>query len=191
MVIGILALQGAFLEHGKMLDSLDVEHIELRNKTDLRKPFDALIIPGGESTVIGKLLNDLNMARLLQSRIRSGMPVFGTCAGMILLAREITDSSTRYLATMNISVQRNAYGRQLGSHCTQSSFDKNAEIPMTFIRAPSIRAAGSDVKVLACVDGEIVAALQGNQLVTAFHPELTSDTTVHQYFFNIINAHLS
>lgn len=191
MIIGILALQGAFLEHGKMLDSLAVEHIELRNKADLQKRFDALIIPGGESTVIGKLLIDLDMVSLLQARIQAGMPVFGTCAGMILLAGEIIGSSARHLATMNISVQRNAYGRQLGSCSTQSAFAAADEIPMTFIRAPYIIEASSDVRPLAYVDGKMVAAQQGNQLVTAFHPELTRDTTVHQYFINIIKAHLS
>ena len=191
MVIGILALQGAFLEHSKMLDALGVEHQELRNEADLQKPFDALIIPGGESTVMGKLLNDLHMTQQLQTRILAGLPVFGTCAGMILLASDITDSRTRHLATMDITVQRNAYGRQLGSFSAVSAFDQNNEIPMTFIRAPLIRAAGADVKPLAFVDDNIVAAQQGNQLVTAFHPELTNNTTVHQYFLNLVKVHLS
>lgn len=190
MVIGILALQGAFSEHGKMLDALGVKHRELRNEADLLKPFDALIIPGGESTVMGKLLDELHMTQQLQTRIRGGLPVFGTCAGMILLASEITDSKTRHLATMDITVQRNAYGRQLGSFSAVSAFDQNNEIPMTFIRAPLIRATGAGVKRLAIVDGNIVAAQQGNQLVTAFHPELTGNTTVHRYFLNLVNVHL-
>lgn len=191
MVIGILALQGAFLEHGKMLDMLGIEHLELRNEADLHKHFDALIIPGGESTVMGKLLDDLQMTMQLQTRIRAGLPVFGTCAGMILLAGEIVDSCTRHLATMDISVQRNAYGRQLGSFSTVAAFDNCKGVPMTFIRAPLIRAIGKGVRQLAFVDGKIVAAQQGNQLVTAFHPELTDNLAVHQYFLNLVKLHCS
>ena len=191
MVIGILALQGAFMEHGKMLDSLGVKHLELRNEADLQKHFDALIIPGGESTVMGKLLDDLNMTGQLQTRIRDGLPVFGTCAGMILLAGNIIDDKARHLATMDISVQRNAYGRQLGSFSTVAAFAGCEQIPMTFIRAPLIRAIGKGVKQLAFVDGELVAAQQGNQLVTAFHPELTDNLAVHQYFLNLVKVHFA
>lgn len=188
MTIGVLALQGAFIEHRKMLEKLNVTSFEIRKKEDLLKPFDGLIIPGGESTTIGKLLNDLDMMNTIRDYIDNGMPVFGTCAGLILLAKEIVNSDCKYLATMDISVQRNAYGRQLGSFNTESSFGDIDNLPMTFIRAPYITGVGEDVKVLSRVNGHIVAAQQGKQLVTSFHPELTGNTAVHQYFVNIIKA---
>lgn len=187
MIIGILALQGAFIEHSKMLDALCIESIELRNKEDVSKPFNGLILPGGESTVMGKLLNDLDMMDIIRECINNGMPVFGTCAGMILLAKDIARSNERHLATMNISVQRNAYGRQLGSFNTIAEFGDIVNIPMTFIRAPYIIDMGKEVKALSCVNGNIVAAQQGNQLAVSFHPELTGNTTVHRYFLKLVN----
>ncbi len=188
MTIGVLALQGAFIEHRKMLDTLNVTSFEIRKKEDLTKSFDGLIIPGGESTTIGKLLNDLDMMNTIREHINNGMPVFGTCAGMILLARNIVNSDNQYLATMDISVQRNAYGRQLGSFNTEASFGDIANLPMTFIRAPYINDVGGAVKVLSRVNGHIVAAQQGKQLVTSFHPELTGNTAVHRHFINIVEA---
>lgn len=185
MTVAILALQGAFEEHGLMLDKLGVDHFEIRQKKDLEKKFDALILPGGESTVMGKLLVELELFEPLRERIVSGMPVFGTCAGMILLAKEVEEDKTS-LATMDIRVKRNAYGRQLGSFYTEEMFKGLGKIPMTFIRAPYIVDTFGDAEVLAEVDGKIVAARQGNQLVTAFHPELDEDTSVHQYFLNMI-----
>ena len=185
MTVAILALQGAFEEHGLMLDKLGVDHFEIRQKKDLEKKFDALIMPGGESTVMGKLLVELELFEPLRERIVSGMPVFGTCAGLILLAKEVEEDKTS-LATMDIRVKRNAYGRQLGSFYTEEMFKGLGKIPMTFIRAPYIVDTFGDAEVLAEVDGKIVAARQGNQLVTAFHPELDEDTSVHQYFLNMI-----
>ena len=168
-----------------MLDKLGVDHFEIRQKKDLEKKFDALILPGGESTVMGKLLVELELFEPLRERIVSGMPVFGTCAGLILLAKEVEEDKTS-LATMDIRVKRNAYGRQLGSFYTEEMFKGLGKIPMTFIRAPYIVDTFGDAEVLAEVDGKIVAARQGNQLVTAFHPELDEDTSVHQYFLNMI-----
>lgn len=184
VTVAILALQGAFEEHAHMLDRLGAEHFEIRQKKDLDRHFDALIIPGGESTVIGKLLRESDMLETVRDRIQKGMPVFGTCAGLILLAREV-ENDCNYLKTMNIRVRRNAYGRQLGSFYTEQEFRGLGVIPMTFIRAPYIADISDGAEVLARVDGKIVAARQGNQLVTAFHPELTDNTKVHRYFLNM------
>lgn len=186
MTVAILALQGAFAEHGQMLDKLGADHFEIRQKKDLEKEFDALILPGGESTVMGKLLHDLDLYESIRDKILEGMPVFGACAGLILLAKDIEEEST-HLATMDIRVKRNAYGRQLGSFYTEDEFRGIGEIPMTFIRAPYIAEVFGEAEVLARVDGKIVAARQNNQLVTAFHPELSDDLKVHQYFLNMIS----
>lgn len=181
VMVAILALQGAFIEHERSLDGLGVDHFEIRQKADLDRPFDALIIPGGESTVIGKLLRDLEILSPLRDRIEKGLPVFGTCAGLIVLAKNVI-GGVPSIATMDITVKRNAYGRQLGSFYTEDGFDGLGDIPMTFIRAPYIDSVGEGVEVLSEVDGRIVAARQGRQLVTAFHPELTDDLSVHRYF---------
>lgn len=187
MTIGVLCLQGAFAEHEARLQELGAQAVELRSAEDLQQPMDGLILPGGESTTMGKLLRDLDMLQPIQEKIRSGMPVFGTCAGLLLLAEQIENDSRRHLATMSITASRNAYGRQLGSFFTRQSFAGNGEIPMTFIRAPYITQVGDGVEVLTVVDGKIVAARQGNQLVTAFHPELNPDTTVHAYFLQMVS----
>lgn len=181
VMVAILALQGAFIEHERSLDGLGVDHFEIRQKADLDRPLDALIIPGGESTVIGKLLRDLEILSPLRDRIEKGLPVFGTCAGLIVLAKNVI-GGVPSIATMDITVKRNAYGRQLGSFYTEDGFDGLGNIPMTFIRAPYIDSVGEGVEVLSEVDGRIVAARQGRQLVTAFHPELTDDLSVHRYF---------
>lgn len=181
VMVAILALQGAFIEHERSLDGLGVDHFEIRQKADLDRPFDALIIPGGESTVIGKLLRDLEILSPLRDRIEKGLPVFGTCAGLIVLAKNVI-GGVPSIATMDITVKRNAYGRQLGSFYTEDRFDGLGDIPMTFIRAPYIDSVGEGVEILSEVDGRIVAARQGRQLVTAFHPELTDDLSVHRYF---------
>ena len=181
VTVAILALQGAFIEHEHVLDRLGVDRFEIRQRSDLERPFDALIIPGGESTVIGKLLKDLGILSPLRDRIEKGLPVFGTCAGLIVLSKNVI-GGVPSLATMDITVKRNAYGRQLGSFYTEDGFDGIGKIPMTFIRAPYIDSVGKDVKVLSEVDGRLVAARQGKQLVTAFHPDLTEDLSVHRYF---------
>ena len=185
MRIGILALQGAFAEHGHVLDKLGVEHFEIRQQKDLERPFDGLILPGGESTVMGKLLEESGMLERIRKRIEDGMPVFGTCAGLILLAREVEENPS-WFGTMRIQVKRNAYGRQLGSFYTEQEFKGIGKIPMAFIRAPYIADVYEDTAVLAVVNGKIVAARQKNQLVTAFHPEVTEDTRVHEYFLNMV-----
>ena len=180
MRIAVLALQGAFAEHEQMLHRLGVETFEVRQLADWNQPKDGLIIPGGESTTQGKLLRDLGLFEPIRQAIIDGLPVFGTCAGLILL-------SPLHLGTMVIDVQRNAYGRQLGSFHTDAQVKGIGEdIPMTFIRAPYINKVLSPmVEVLAEVDGHIVAVRQGNQLVTAFHPELDTDTRIHKYFINM------
>ena len=137
MRIGILALQGAFAEHGAMLDRLGAEHFEIRQPIDLDRPFDGLILPGGESTVMGKLLRDLELFEPLLERIEGGLPVFGTCAGLILLAKNV-EGGLPCFATMDIAVKRNAYGRQLGSFYTEAECKGVGTVPMTFIRAPYI-----------------------------------------------------
>ncbi|MGN0812509.1 MAG: pyridoxal 5'-phosphate synthase glutaminase subunit PdxT [Candidatus Coproplasma sp.] len=182
MLIGVLALQGAFIEHEKMLAKLGADSFEIRQLCDLDKSFNALIIPGGESTVQGKLLTELNMTDKVRNFIEGGMPVWGTCAGLILLAKSIDGGEKPHLATMDIVAKRNAYGRQLGSFFCRSDFKGLGQIPMTFIRAPYIESFGEGVEELASVNGKTVAARQKNMLVTAFHPELTNDTRLHEYF---------
>ena len=186
MRIAVLALQGAFIEHEKMLASLGADPFELRQKSDLEKPLDGLIIPGGESTVQGKLLRELDMFDEIKRRIENGLPVFGTCAGLLLLAKRIENDGRTHLATMDITAVRNAYGRQLGSFHTEAEFEGIGSIPMTFIRAPYIESVSGNAKALAVVDGHIVAAREGNQLVTAFHPELDENLSVHRYFIDMI-----
>lgn len=185
MKIAILALQGAFAEHASMLSRLGIEHFEIRKKQDLDRSFDGLILPGGESTAMKKLLGDLDLFEPLKARIAEGLPVFGTCAGLILLAKSV-DGGTPCFSTMDIAVKRNAYGRQLGSFYIESEFKGIGKIPMTFIRAPYIEETFSDAEPLAVVEGKIVAARQNNQLVTAFHPELSDDLSVHRYFVEMI-----
>ena len=182
MKIGVLALQGGFIEHVRMLDSLKVDWFEIRKRADLDIKMDGLIIPGGESTTIGKLLKDLEIYDNLKEQIENGLPTFGTCAGMVLLAKKITNSDTNHFGVLDIEVKRNAYGRQLGSFFIESEFKGIGIIPMTFIRAPYIESAGKNVEILSIVDNHIVAARQNNMLVTSYHPELTSDNRVHQYF---------
>ena len=185
MTIGILALQGAFAEHEQMLERLGADYFEIRQKKDLERDFDAFILPGGESTVMGKLLHELDMFSEIKEKINAGLPVYGTCAGLILLAKEVEDGAVQR-GTMDICAKRNAYGRQLGSFVAEEEFQGIGKIPMNFIRAPYIAKAGENVEVLAKVDGKIVAAKQGNQLVTAFHPEVTDDVRIHQYFLEQI-----
>ena len=185
MRIGVLAVQGAFAEHADMLRRLGAEVLELRRREDVvNQHFDGLILPGGESTVMGKLLRELDMFAPLREEITRGLPVFGTCAGMILLAKTVVNDEVRGFGCMDIAVRRNAYGRQLGSFSVQAPFAGiPGEIPMVFIRAPYMEAVQSaEVKVLASVDGHMVGAQQGNMLAVSFHPELTGDERVHRYF---------
>jgi 5'-phosphate synthase pdxT subunit len=182
MRIAILALQGAFAEHQQMLSMLGVDSFLVRNLDDWQQPKDGLIIPGGESTAIMRIIRDENLLEPVRKDILEGLPVFGTCAGLIML-------DPAHLNTMPIQVKRNAYGRQLGSFYTNSDFDGVGTVPMTFIRAPYIETTGKNVDVLATVDKHIVAAKYNNQLVTSFHPELNTDTRIHEYFINMIHNH--
>jgi len=180
--IGVLAVQGAFAEHRQILEKLGVETFEIRQLRDLEQDFDGLILPGGESTVQGKLLHDLGLFEPLRERIESGLPTLGTCAGLILLAEKLSNDGHTYFATTPVTVERNAYGRQLGSFYTEENFEGIGKIPMTFIRAPLIQRASQDVQILATVQNQIVAVQYKNQLAISFHPELNSDLRVHQYF---------
>ena len=180
--IGVLAVQGAFAEHRQILEKLGVETFEIRQLRDLEQDFDGLILPGGESTVQGKLLHDLGLFEPLRERIESGLPTLGTCAGLILLAEKLSNDGHTYFATTPVTVERNAYGRQLGSFYTEENFEGIGKIPMTFIRAPLRQRASQDVQILATVQNQIVAVRYKNQLAISFHPELNSDLRVHQYF---------
>ena len=182
--IGVLALQGAFLEHERAVSAAGAQSFEIRSRAGLLREMDGLILPGGESTVMGKLLRELELLELLRAQILEGLPVFGTCAGLILLAREIAGEKP-HLGTMGIRAMRNAYGRQLGSFECTAEFVGCGTIPMRFIRAPYITQVERGVTVLAKVGGRIVAAQEGRQLVTAFHPELCEDTTVHRHFLEM------
>ena len=180
--IGVLAVQGAFAEHRQILEKIGVETFEIRQLRDLEQDFDGLILPGGESTVQGKLLHDLGLFEPLRERIENGLPTFGTCAGLILLAEKLSNDGHTYFATTPVTVERNAYGRQLGSFYTEEYFEGIGKIPMTFIRAPLIQRASQDVQILATIQNQIVAVRYKNQLAISFHPELNSDLRVHQYF---------
>ena len=190
MKIGVLAVQGAFIEHEKKLETIGIEHFEIRQKKDLLQDFDGLILPGGESTVMGKLLKDLDLFDILQEKIEDGLPVLGTCAGLILLASDISNQdesrpSISQFATLPVQVKRNAYGRQLGSFSTTAEVKHIGNIPLRFIRAPYIESVDDDVEILAEVDGNIVAVQYKNQIGLAFHPELTEDLSVHKYFVSL------
>ena len=185
--IGILALQGAFIEHERMLREMGAECIEIRNKKQLAEPISGLVLPGGESTVQRKLLIEEGLLQPLKEKIQRGMPVLATCAGLILLAKEIEGGDPVCFGTLPVTVRRNAYGRQLGSFAANAVFKGIGSVPMTFIRAPYISST-QGAEILAEVGGKAVAARQGNMLVTAFHPELTEDTSVHSYFLDMAAA---
>jgi len=183
--IGVLAIQGAVAEHIACLNRLPgVKGIAVKTMAEINQ-VDGLILPGGESTAMGKILGYYNMLEPLRDKIVNGLPVWGTCAGLILLAKEITGQSARYFSTMDITVHRNGYGSQLDSFETTVALPKisHETIPLVFIRAPYIEKVGEYVEVLAALQGRIVAATQKNMLVTSFHPELTADLSFHRYFF--------
>ena len=185
LCVGVLALQGAFREHVAAVASLGATAREVRQLKDI-EGIDALIIPGGESTTIGKLLNEWNMLEPLRQRILDGMPVYGSCAGLILLCRDIENSDQPRLSVLDATVRRNAFGRQVDSFETNLSIPEIGAdpLPAVFIRAPVITGVGAGVKVLAEVDGQAVAVRQNNILATSFHPELTPDTRMHSYFLS-------
>ena len=167
MKIGVLAVQGAFIEHIHMLEKLGVSCVELRQRSDL-SGIDGLVLPGGESTAQGKLLKELDMFGPLQEMIKDGLPTLATCAGLILLAGQLENDDTRHLATLPVTVRRNAYGRQLGSFTTIAN------------------AGDIKVDILSRVDGNIVAVDYKNQIGLYFHPEMSDDTRIHEYFIKKI-----
>jgi len=190
MRIGVLALQGAFIEHIEIIKRLGFEASAVRSPSEL-DGLNGLIIPGGESTTISRLMLDFKLMQPVREIARAGLPVLGTCAGIILLAREVPDFSLETLQLMDIKVRRNAFGRQV------DSFETDLEMPVLgersfhaiFIRAPIIEKAGSEVEILAKLpDGIAVAARQGKLVSAAFHPELTDDLRFHRYFLNIVTS---
>lgn len=186
MKIGILALQGAFQEHKNILDSLNVNNSLIKTKEQL-KDIDGIILPGGESTAMGKLLRDFDILEPLKEKIKNGFPVFGTCSGMILLAEKLSNSDVVHLGVMGIEVKRNAYGRQLGSFETLGDFKGiDKKVKMVFIRAPYVENIKEGAEILSVVNGNITAVREKNMLAVSFHPELTDDTSVHEYFLDIV-----
>ena len=188
MRVGVFALQGDVREHLQLLTSLGVESIEVRNAEQLAS-CDGLIIPGGESTTISKLIDIFGLRDDLLAYIAQGNPVYGTCAGMIMLATEVLDeaSGQQSLKAMDISVRRNAFGSQLDSFEASVEF-AGSPVEVAFIRAPIVERVGENVQVLSKLStGAIVAVREGNLLATSFHPELTGDSSVHEYFLGMIS----
>lgn len=188
MVIAVLAVQGAFAEHEKMLKRLGATCIELRKKEDLLQNYDGIVLPGGESTVQGKLLRELDMFDTLKQQIQDEIPVLATCAGLILLADNIDNDNREYFKTLPVTLKRNAYGRQLGSFYTEKEFKGIGIVPMTFIRAPYIKNVSVNVEILAKEMEHIVAVRYRNQLAMSFHPELDEDERIHRYFIDMIES---
>ena len=193
--IAVLAVQGAFIEHERRLEQLGARCIELRQASDLSRPFDRLVLPGGESTAQAKMLHDLGMFDPLHARIEEGMPVLATCAGLILLAERLEGDPTVHFGTLPLTVKRNAYGRQLGSFHAEGIWhretapapgkpsEQDKPVPATFIRAPRITELHGAAKPLVTLaDGTVAAALSDRQLACAFHPELDDDARIHELF---------
>jgi 5'-phosphate synthase pdxT subunit len=188
MKIGVLALQGAFVEHSHVIERLGAEAVAVRLPSQLLG-LEGLIIPGGESTTMSRLMAEYHLIQPLKELAKGGLPILGTCAGMILMAKSVPDFTLQTLGLMDITVRRNAFGSQV------DSFEADLEMPVlgrpsfhaVFIRAPIIEAADSTVEVLARLpDGAAVAARQGKLLAVAFHPELTTDVRLHQYFLDMV-----
>ena len=189
MKIGVLALQGAVAEHIQMLSALETEVIPVRTPSEL-DGLDALVIPGGESTTISKLLSDYGLMQPIRELAEQGFPIFGTCAGLVLLAKRVSNLEMEPIGVMDIEVKRNAFGRQV------DSFEANLEIPAlhngtfhgVFIRAPIIEKTENGVEVLCLLNDKPVAVRQGKLLACAFHPELTDDLRLHRYFLDIVKG---
>ena len=185
MILGVLALQGAVREHVVCLNRLSIESRVVKTKEDL-EGLSGLILPGGESTAISLLANE-GFLRRLKNLAGSGLPMFGTCAGMILLASGVEGRSTGYIAAIDITVSRNASGRQVDSFETILDIEGiGQDVPAVFIRAPYITSCGPNVQPMASHDGQWVMAREENILVASFHPELTEDTRVHEYFVEMV-----
>lgn len=188
MKVAVLAVQGAFIEHEKALERLGVETVELRKAEDLEQDFDGLVLPGGESTVQSRLLKELSMFEPLKKKIEEGLPVLATCAGLILLAQNISNDKNRCFATLPVTVKRNAYGRQLGSFYYEGEIKEIGTFPMEFIRAPYIESVEKNVEILAQVEEKIVGVAYKNQLAFSFHPELTGNDRIHDKFLELIRV---
>ena len=188
MKVAVLAVQGAFIEHEKALERLGVETVELRKAEDLEQDFDGLVLPGGESTVQSRLLKELSMFEPLKKKIEEGLPVLATCAGLILLAQNISNDENRCFATLLVTVKRNAYGRQLGSFYYEGEIKGIGTFPMEFIRAPYIESVEKNVEILAQVEEKIVGVAYKNQLAFSFHPELTGNDRIHDKFIELIKV---
>jgi pyridoxal 5'-phosphate synthase pdxT subunit len=191
MKIGVLALQGAFIEHIQFLQQLDVEASMVRLPVEL-EGLDGLIIPGGESTTMSRLMLDLHLMQPIKNLAEAGFPIMGTCAGMILLAKTVPGFSLQTLGLMDIAVRRNAFGSQVDSFETDLEMPALGKQPFhaVFIRAPIIEKANSTVEILGKLsDGTTVAARQGKLIAVAFHPELTADLRFHRYFLDIVGLH--
>ena len=188
MKIAVLAVQGAFIEHEKALERLGVETVELRKAEDLEQDFDGLVLPGGESTVQSRLLKELSMFEPLKKKREEGLPVLATCAGLILLAQNISNDENRCFATLPVTVKRNAYGRQLGSFYYEGEIKEIGTFPMEFIRAPYIESVEKNVEILAQVEEKIVGVAYKNQLAFSFHPELTGNDRIHDKFIELIKV---
>ncbi|KAA8830057.1 pyridoxal 5'-phosphate synthase glutaminase subunit PdxT [Bifidobacterium tissieri] len=184
-VTGILAVQGAFAEHAAMLDRLGAQWKLLRAAEDFDDSIDRVILPGGESTTQGKLLHSTGLFDKIAAHIAAGKPVFGTCAGMILLAKKLDNDDNVYFGALDAVVRRNAYGRQLGSFAANADFGDIKDFPLVFIRGPFVVSVGDDATVETEVNGNVVGLRQGNILATAFHPELTDDTRIHELFLSL------
>ncbi|HEX7057039.1 MAG TPA: pyridoxal 5'-phosphate synthase glutaminase subunit PdxT [Bacilli bacterium] len=191
MNIGILAMQGAVAEHINMIEKAGATGIAIK-KTEQLQDIDGMIIPGGESTTIGKLMREYGFIDALRAFSAEGKPLFGTCAGMILLAKELAGQEEPHLRLMDITVQRNAFGRQRESFETDLAF-KGIDHPLraVFIRAPLITRVGPNVQVLSEANGEIVAAREGHLLAASFHPELTDDFSLHSYFLEMVKESMA
>ncbi len=184
MKIGVLAVQGAVREHIVCLERLGVEAVPVLRPTDL-VGLSGIILPGGESTAQWRLLSRTGLAEPLGQALKEGLPAFGTCAGLILLAREITNWPERYFGVLNVAVERNATGRQVDSFEAKLAVDGLGEVPAVFIRAPAIRAVGEGVEVLGRYGDEPVLVRQGPLLGATFHPELTEDLRIHEFFLSL------
>lgn len=187
MKIGVLAFQGGIIEHINKIEALGYEAVEVKSEKDL-DIVDAIILPGGESTTIGRLLKVTGLMEPLRNRILGGLPAWGTCAGMILLAKDIENDSRRHLGVMDIKVRRNAFGTQIDSFKTKKVIEvvSKDDIELVFIRAPYIVDTGDNVEILCTIDKKIVAVRQNNMFATSFHPELTDDLKVLTYFIEKI-----